>query len=283
MAAHTNRSSATAANGRVSLVDSAEQALRSWLAPGGHREGDRLPPEHELASMLGVSRGTLRTALQRLETSGEIVRRQGSGTFVGRVGHPAALHEGLERLESYSSLARGRGVELGVRDLRIESGPLGAEPARLLDADPGTPAVTLSRVLLADGEPAALMVDTVHPDMPLPDEPEMRRAVERGDMVLDVLTEQAVPIAFATTRIVPRLLARREPAAKALGVTRTTAVLELQETFHLATGETTHHSSDLFAPEGLDLRVVRFVAASPLPHVGGDQAASERGRSPGGR
>src|SRR4051812_11985677 len=54
---------------RPSLVDSAEQALRDWLAPGRHRTGDRLPPEHELGAMLGVSRGTLRTALQRLESS----------------------------------------------------------------------------------------------------------------------------------------------------------------------------------------------------------------------
>ena len=66
-----------------SLVDSAEQALQNWLAGGRYRPGDRLPPEQELAVMLGVSRGTLRSALLRLEQSGEIVRRQGSGTFVG--------------------------------------------------------------------------------------------------------------------------------------------------------------------------------------------------------
>ena len=52
--------------------------------------------------MLGISRGTLRTALQRLEDSGEIVRRQGSGTFVGRVAVPMQLAERLERLEPYS-------------------------------------------------------------------------------------------------------------------------------------------------------------------------------------
>ena len=73
---------------RPSLVDGAESALRNWLAPGRYRQGDRLPPEHEVAAMLGVSRGTLRSALQRLERSGEIVRRQGSGTFVGRMGCP---------------------------------------------------------------------------------------------------------------------------------------------------------------------------------------------------
>src|SRR6266567_7967653 len=85
---------------RPSLADSAEQALRDWLSPGRHRPGDRLPPEHELGAMLGVSRGTLRIALERLEATGEIVRRQGSGTFVASVPRPFALDEGLERLES---------------------------------------------------------------------------------------------------------------------------------------------------------------------------------------
>ena len=69
---------------RASLVDVAEEALRRWLATGRHRAGERLPPEQELSARLGISRGTLRTALQRLEERGEIVRRQGSGTFVGR-------------------------------------------------------------------------------------------------------------------------------------------------------------------------------------------------------
>ena len=75
---------ALARPGKQSLVDVAEDALRSWLQTGRHRPGDRLPPEQELSAALGISRGTLRTALRRLEESGEIVRRQGSGTFVGQ-------------------------------------------------------------------------------------------------------------------------------------------------------------------------------------------------------
>src|SRR4029077_13751312 len=93
---------------RPSLVDSAERALRNWLAPRPHRTGDRLPPEQEIAGMLGISRGTLRTALRRLEDTGEIVRRQGSGTFVGRVSVPSQLDERLERLPPYSSVANPR-------------------------------------------------------------------------------------------------------------------------------------------------------------------------------
>ena len=107
---------------RPSLVDATETALRERLAPGRARPGDRLPPEKELAEALGVSRGTLRLALERLESNGEIVRRQGSGTFVGRVALSAAFSEGLEVLESYASLARRQGRRLSVRNLVSRAG-----------------------------------------------------------------------------------------------------------------------------------------------------------------
>src|SRR5918996_1434213 len=135
---------------KPSLVDIAEEALRGWLATGRHRPGERLPPEQELSAHLGISRGTLRTALRRLEESGEIVRRQGSGTYVGR-STSTTLDEGLEKLVSYSELARRRGVTLELGELRIEEQRLGPEAGELFDLDPETPAVTVTRVLLLDG------------------------------------------------------------------------------------------------------------------------------------
>src|SRR5918997_3740017 len=118
--------------GRASLVDVAEEALRRWLATGRHRVGERLPPEQELSAQLGISRGTLRTALGRLERSGEIVRRQGSGTYVGQAGS-WALDEGLEKLVSYSELARRRGVRLEVGELQGEQAPPGRQLGQLYD------------------------------------------------------------------------------------------------------------------------------------------------------
>ena len=238
-------------------MDSAEQALRNWLAPGRHRTGDRLPPEHDLAAMLGVSRGTLRTALQRLESSGEIVRRQGSGTFVGRVATPKPFVEGLERLEPYSMLARRRGVELGVRDIEIERRPVGTEVGALFGLAAETEVSHVSRVVLAAGEPAAYMADVVHPDIALPGAAAMRRAFERGEMILDVLLAQGVPIAFATTRVMPRLITPRERVGQLFGVRRTTAALELEEIIHVTSGDIVHYSRDLFGPGGMDLHVVR--------------------------
>jgi GntR family transcriptional regulator len=138
------------AQAKTSLVDVAEDALRRWLATGRHRVGERLPPEQELSAQLGISRGTLRTALGRLERSGEIVRRQGSGTYVGQAGS-WALDEGLEKLVSYSELARRRGVQLEVSELEVEQAPLGRELGQLYDLDASTAATTITRVLLMDG------------------------------------------------------------------------------------------------------------------------------------
>jgi GntR family transcriptional regulator len=247
-------------------VDSAEEALRNWLASGRHRLGDRLPPENTLASMLGISRGTLRTALRRLEEAGEIVRRQGSGTFVADVGRPAGFREGLEKLESYFSLARGRGVKLGAQDLKIETAALDRDLAERLGVEPGTTATRVTRVVVADGRPLALMVDTVHPEVTLPSEARLRRAINRGEMVLDVLLAEGVPIAYSETSIAARLITDAE--ATSLGVRQTTAVLQLDELFHTTSGDVTHHSNDLFAPGGLEPRVVRWLEVRGPEQIG---------------
>lgn len=253
---------------RSSLVDDTEVALRTWLGSGTHRPGDRLPPELELAGMLGVSRGTLRTALDRLEEAGEITRRQGSGTYVGRAVRPTAFQEGLEVLRPYSELAQRRGVALSVRELEIGVGRLGTETGEVFGLPPDMQALTVTRTILADGEPVAVMRDVVRPGVALPGEAELAAAIAGGSMVLDVLLEHGAQIAFAATRVRPRLLSGRDPLGRSLGVQGTTAVLALEEIMHLGSGEAVQHSSDVFAPGGLDLHVRRNLeVAAPTPLV----------------
>ncbi|HKX84748.1 MAG TPA: FadR/GntR family transcriptional regulator, partial [Pyrinomonadaceae bacterium] len=56
--------------------------LRDMIHRGELSSGDRLPPERELAQMLGVSRPTLRAGIRSLTTVGILQSRQGAGTFV---------------------------------------------------------------------------------------------------------------------------------------------------------------------------------------------------------
>ena len=263
-----------------SLVDSAEEALHIWLAGGRYRQGDRLPPEHEVATMLGVSRGTLRSALHRLEERGEIVRRQGSGTFVGRSALPAALGERLERLEPYSSLAERRGLTLSSVDLHIERRAVGSEVGEALGLAPIALAVTIARTLVANDAPVAVMFDVVHPKVSLPDDGRLREALEQGQMVLDVLLALGVPVTYARTRVIPSLLNPRERAGKLLGVRRTTAVLELEELIYAGRDERVAYSRDLFAEGGLDVTVMRSLESTrptPIANVRGSRGARDAG------
>jgi DNA-binding FadR family transcriptional regulator len=67
--------------------------VRSLLARGVLKPGDRLPSERELAEELGVSRNTLREALRSLEIAGLLELRKGAsgGAFIRAGGGDAAV------------------------------------------------------------------------------------------------------------------------------------------------------------------------------------------------
>ncbi len=56
--------------------------IHQGLAAGELVPGQRLPPERELAALLGVSRGSVRQALGALEAMGVVQSRPGDGTFI---------------------------------------------------------------------------------------------------------------------------------------------------------------------------------------------------------
>jgi DNA-binding FadR family transcriptional regulator len=60
-----------------------EQRLRAYIDGALREKRDRLLPEPQLAELLEIPRGRLRTHLKRLEKDGLIWRHVGKGTFIG--------------------------------------------------------------------------------------------------------------------------------------------------------------------------------------------------------
>ena len=58
--------------------------MKDWVLRGLVKPGECLPTERELASMLNVSRSSLRQALKVLQTMGVLEARQGSGTYLSQ-------------------------------------------------------------------------------------------------------------------------------------------------------------------------------------------------------
>jgi GntR family transcriptional regulator len=67
---------------RHTLYQQVADALAERIAQGVWKPGSNIPNEVELARQMGVSAGTMRKALDRLESNNLIVRRQGRGTFI---------------------------------------------------------------------------------------------------------------------------------------------------------------------------------------------------------
>ncbi|MCM2129243.1 GntR family transcriptional regulator [Larsenimonas rhizosphaerae] len=64
------------------LADVITERLEAMMLEGSLSPGQKLPPERELAEQFGVSRPSLREAIQKLAARGLLTSRQGGGTYV---------------------------------------------------------------------------------------------------------------------------------------------------------------------------------------------------------
>ena len=83
-----------------------EEQLADRIEAGEFAPGDVLPTERELTRQLGVSRMTVRAAMDRLVQRDLIVRRQGSGTFVA----DPKLRQDASKLRGFFEDTVGQGV-----------------------------------------------------------------------------------------------------------------------------------------------------------------------------
>jgi GntR family transcriptional repressor for pyruvate dehydrogenase complex len=80
---------------RGSVSDLIAQRILEMISSERLRPGDRLPPERELAALLGASRPSLREALRSLRARGYVDIRHGSGVFVADPATTRSLREAL--------------------------------------------------------------------------------------------------------------------------------------------------------------------------------------------
>jgi GntR family transcriptional regulator len=117
--------------------------------------GEAIPSERQLSADLGVSRLTVRAALDDLAREGYLIRRRGSGTFVSE---PKIAQE--LTMTSFTEDMRRRGMEPASRTLSLAVVPAGARLGRFLHVSPSEPIVVAKRLRLADRETMA--IETLH-------------------------------------------------------------------------------------------------------------------------
>jgi GntR family transcriptional regulator len=169
--------------------------------------GAAIPSERQLSADLGVSRLTLRAALDDLAREGYLVRRRGSGTYV-------QLRKIAQELTmtSFSEDMRRRGMEPGSRTLSLTWQLAGARLGRFLNVSPGAEIVVVKRLRLADG--VSMAIETLH--IPAEVVPGVKPADLEGSFYELLRSRYAIEIAAATQTIEPTVTNEEESAA--LGV-----------------------------------------------------------------
>lgn len=201
------------------------------------RRGSALPGERGLSRALGLSRVTVRRAIEELVGRGLLVRRQGARTTVG-----PRVEKQLATLAGFSEEIRSRGMEPGVRWLsRVVVRPSPAEVMALALA-PGDPVVRLERLRLADGSPIAIERATL-PQAILP------AAEFAGDSLYTALDRLEARPRHGTQRIRAGVMSERE--ARLLEAAPGTALLIVERRCFLSDGRTvefteTRYNGDVY-------------------------------------
>lgn len=191
----------------------AEQIERE-IASGKYGPHDRLPTEQQFVDALGVSRITVRQALNHLAEGGLIVKKQGKGTFVAG---PIVRHE-LQDLRGILEEITSQGIEPETKLLHF--GPVTAPAGTLEELRINVrELVLLERLYSLQGEPIGLARTYFAPFSP---EVTWERAnTHRSDEILEDLV--GTPIGSADLSIRGRLAGRE--IAKVLKMSATAPLL----------------------------------------------------------
>ena len=92
--------------------------VKEALARGELRAGDRLPSVRDLAQALAINPNTVSRAYARLAEEGLLVRRQGTGCFVGEGGAPSEVAERALAQALHRAVVEARNAGLTREHLR---------------------------------------------------------------------------------------------------------------------------------------------------------------------
>jgi len=214
--------------GGQSLSRQVLEAMLEAIRHGSFPDG-RLPPEDRLADDLGVSRTTVRRALQSLEQLGLIERRPGRGTRLRHHANPDLL--ALHGLVPFPTMLRELGYAVTSDVSWIRKPDSDPELAARLQRELTGASYEVRTVLSADGIPAVATVER------FPDDENLERQPDDADFAAGsilFLSERCFrdPVHHVVAKIDPRAAGGTDSGTRLLGLEPGRAHLVLDEIFY---------------------------------------------------
>lgn len=214
----------------------AEQFERAIVA-GSIRPGERIANEVALAQDLGLSRPTMRQAIQLLVGKGLVVRKRGVGTQVVH----GKVRRSLELTSLYDDLSEA-GQEPHTDTLELLRVPADTDVALELQLEPGVEVWSLTRLRLIGDQPLALM----HNYLPVP-LADIESFDLTGDGLYASLRRSGIEMRVAKQRISARGALPDE--ARHLGEPEGAPLLTMQRTAYDDAGRAVEYGQHAYRPE----------------------------------
>lgn len=224
------------------------EALLTAMRDGGFPEG-KLPPEERLARDMGVSRATIRAALQSLAEDGIVSRRRRHGTVVNETVLRGSIP--LNRFASFRDLVEQSGFACTVEPVGRGLALPGADVAALIAIEPDEECLVVERLLRADGEPVVTITDTV--SVPLLNRPVDALSDEESTFAFIARNTQAT-VDHSVLELVPSVASDDRPPH--LGLPSGTPYAELREVLFSPAGDAV-----AFSRIAVDVRRIRLTLA----------------------
>lgn len=206
------------------------------LIPGG-----ALPSEREIGTLTDLSRVTVRKAIQALVDSGDVVQRQGSGSFITQKAE--RLQQSLSHLTSFSEDMARRGMSSSIQILEQSICRPSSDEIMTLNLADGAFVSRLARLRLADDRPLAIERASLPQDI-LPNPMEVTASL------YEVLTRSGVRPVRAVQKISAINLA--EADATLLGVSEGAAGLRIERVSYLASDRVVEFTRSIYRGDAYD-------------------------------
>jgi GntR family transcriptional regulator len=227
--------------------------------------GSAIPSERQLSTDLGVSRLTVRAALDDLVRDGYLVRRRGSGTFVRE---PKIAQE--LTMTSFSEDMERRGMRPGSKTLSLEMTMAGAYLGRALHVSPSERIVVAKRLRMADSETMA--IETLH--VPASFVPDLRpEDLEQGSFYELLYDRYGIELAGGVQTIEPTVT--NEEESDALGVPLHSPAFQFERTSRSSSGAIVEFVRSIY--RGDRYRLVTELSRRDRTLVGGPMLVPRNG------
>lgn len=224
-------------SGPIPLYFQVAQKIEAAIMDGELPAGSRLENEVALGDRLGLSRPTVRRAIQELVDKGLLVRRRGIGTQVVH----GQVTRGVELTSLFEDLTRS-GKKPSTKMLEIKEVKADSKMAEILAVAIGSPILYVKRLRLADNVPVSILENWLPADFVDLDHDAM---IEHG--LYQLLRSRGVNIRVAKQRIGARKSTTLE--SELLEIDKNSAVLTMDRTAYDNSGRAVEFGHHCYRPD----------------------------------